>query len=107
MEQKTISTTYVPLQYPYQIIKYKKDIAMQIGTLIVTVQKGGNADGLDYHIETHSHPVVTYDNKENTKPNGQLSKYQFLEGVVWNNVEVKDVIWRRQTKPSRQRSHTE
>ena len=86
-----MSTTYVPLQYPYQIIKYKKDIAMQIGTLIVTTQKEGNADGQDYHIETHSHPVVTYDNKANAKPNSQLAKYQFLEGVVWNNVEVKDV----------------
>lgn len=91
MEQKNMSTTYVPLQYPYQIIKYKKDIAMQIGTLIVTTQKEANADGQDYHIETHSHPVVTYDNKANAKPNSQLAKYQFLEGVVWNNVEVKDV----------------
>lgn len=91
MDNKIVSTTYVPLQPPYQIIKYSGDIAMQIGTLIVTIQKEGNVNGLGYAIETHSHPVVSYENKYKTEPNRQLSAYQFLEGAVWNNVEVKDV----------------
>ena len=64
---------------------------MQIGTLIVTIQKEGNVNGLGYEIETHSHPVVTYENKFKTEPNHQLTSYQFLEGAVWNFVEVKDV----------------
>jgi len=91
MDNKIVSTTYVPLQPPYQIIKYSGDIAMQIGTLIVTIQKEGNANGLGYAIETHSHPVVSYENKFKSEQNRQLSDYQFLEGAVWNNVEVKDV----------------
>lgn len=91
MDNKIVSTTYVPLQPPYQIIKYGRDIAMQIGTLIVTIQKEGNSDGLGYEIETHSHPVVSYENKDKMEPNNQLSAYHFLEGAVWNFVEVKDV----------------
>lgn len=91
MDNKIVSTTYVPLQPPYQIIKYTGDIAMQIGTLIVTIQKEGNVNGLGYQIETHSHPVVSYENKFKAEPNHQLTAYQFLEGAVWNNVEVKDV----------------
>ncbi|MBR2229125.1 MAG: hypothetical protein IJ886_02480 [Prevotella sp.] len=91
MDNKIFSTTYVPLRPPFQIIKYSDDIAMQIGTLIVTIQKEGNVNDLGYAIETHSHPVVAYDNKFKTEPNHQLTAYHFLEGAVWNNVEVKDV----------------
>ena len=91
MDNKIVSTTYVPLQPPFQIIKYSGDIAMQIGTLIVTIQKEGNMNDLGYQIETHSHPVVAYENKFKTEPNRQLAAYQFLEGAVWNYVEVKDV----------------
>ena len=88
MEQRIVSTAYAPLQPPYQIIKYDQDVAMQIGTLIVTVQKGGK----DYQIETHSHPVVAYENKhKDGLINEQLSDHQMLEGAVWNNVEVRDV----------------
>lgn len=92
MDNKIVSTTYVPLQPPFQIIKYSNDIAMQIGTLIVTIQKEGNLNGLGYMIETHSHPVVSYENKYLTKANHQLTAYRFLEGAVWNFVEVKDVM---------------
>ena len=91
MDNRIVSTTYVPLQPPYQIIKYSGDIAMQIGTLIVTIQREGNVNDLGYAIETHSHPVVTYENKFNMEPNHQLTAYRFLEGAVWNYVEVKDV----------------
>lgn len=91
MDNKIVSTTYVPLSPPYQIIKCAGDIAMQIGTLIVTIQKEGNLNGLGYQIETHSHPVVAYENKYKAEPNRQLTSYHFLEGAVWNYVEVKDV----------------
>lgn len=88
MDNKIVSTTYVPLQSPYQVIKYDQDVAMQIGTLIVTIQKGEK----DYQIETHSHPVVAYENKHNMDmADEQLTEHQFLEGAVWNNVEVRDV----------------
>lgn len=88
MENKITSTAYVPLQPPYQIIKYGGDIAMQIGTLIVTAQKKGK----NYEIETHSHPVVAYGDKTSPElANRQLSGRYFLEGAVWNQVEVKDV----------------
>lgn len=92
MDNNIVSTTYVPLQPPYQIIKYSGDIGMQIGTLIVTIQKEGDMNGLGYQIETHSHPVVSYDNKFKKEPNRQLTAYRFLEGAVWNYVEVKDVM---------------
>ena len=89
MEKEIVSTAYVPLQPPYQVIKYERDVAMQIGTLIVTVHKKG---AKNYQIETHSHPVVAYESKDmNGLVNEQLTDYQFLEGAVWNNVEVRDV----------------
>lgn len=91
MDNIITSTTYVPLQPPYQIIKYSGDIAMQIGTLIVTIQKEGNMNGMGYLMETHSHPVVVYEDKNNTPKDRQLSNRQFLEGVVWSYVQVKDV----------------
>jgi len=34
MDNKIVSTAYVPLQPPYQIIMYDHDVAMQIGTLL-------------------------------------------------------------------------
>ena len=61
MDNKIVSTTYVPLQPPYQIIKYMGDIAMQIGTLIVTIQKEGNINDLWYGIETYSHAGLSYE----------------------------------------------
>lgn len=88
MDHKIVSTAYVPLRPPYQIIKYEQDVAMQIGTLIVTIQKGGK----EYQIETHSHPVISYENKDRDGlADNQLTDHQFLEGAVWNNVEVRDV----------------
>lgn len=92
MENKIISTCYAALQPPYQIIKYANDIAMQIGTFIVTMQKEGDMNGMGYHLETHSHPVVVYENKDALDPTRQLCTRRFLEGVVWNYVQVKDVM---------------
>ena len=98
-ECKIISTTYAPLAPPYQVIKWSGQVGMQIGTFIVTVQKPGNINGLGYHIETHSHPVVAYEDKRrfdrihrglsNSDP--QLYSAQVMEGTVWDYVELKDV----------------
>lgn len=88
MKNKIVSTTYAPLRPPYQVIKYNQDVAMQIGTLIVTVQK----DESEYQIETHSHPVVAYEYKDRDEiANTPLFDHQLLEGAVWNNVEVREV----------------
>lgn len=91
MTKSIVGTTYVPLRPPYQIIKYNKDVAIQIGTLIVTVQILDD-ERAKYNIETHSHPVVTYEYKDRIDySNRQLVEHEFLEGAVWNKVEVRDV----------------
>ena len=88
MKNQIVSTTYAALRPPYQVIKYNQDVAMQIGTLIVTIQK----DESEYQIETHSHPVVAYEYKERDGiANVPLIDHQLLEGAVWNKVEVKEV----------------
>lgn len=91
MDKKIVSTTYAPLQPPFQIIKYGTELGMQIGTLIVTIQKEGGKNRLGYEIETHSHPVVSYENKYTQKPDTQLFSHQIMEGAVWNYVELKDI----------------
>ena len=90
MDNKIVSTTYVPLQPPYQIIKYGKDIGMQIGTLIATSQLEGDKDQ-PFKVETHSYPVVTYGSKERVPKDKHLFGKVFMEGVVWNRVELRDV----------------
>lgn len=87
-----IQTSYVPLEHPYRIIEYHGTMGIQIGTLIVTVDKSDRKKG--YAIETHSHPVVSYVNldhipKEHTSP--VYFFYDEMEGVAWDNVEVKQV----------------
>lgn len=87
-----MNTSYVPLEHPYQIIEYQGVLGIQIGTLIVTLDKT-DIDG-EYAIETHSHPVVSYVNKmANTAPkvHRSLSLPKPYEGVVWNKVELRDV----------------
>ena len=90
MDNKIVSTTYVPLQPPFQIIKYGKDIGMQIGTLIATSQLKGDKDQ-PFKVETHSYPVVTYGSKEKAPKDKHLFGKVFMEGVVWNRVELRDV----------------
>lgn len=90
MDNKIVSTTYVPLQPPYQIIKYGKDLGMQIGTLIATSQVKGDKDQ-PFKVETHSYPVVTYGSKERAPKDKHLFGKVFMEGVVWNRVELRDV----------------
>lgn len=91
MNNRIVNTAYVPLQPPYQIIKYTGSVGMQIGTLVITIQKEGDINGLGYAIETHSHPVVTYEQKEMHRNGIIHSDIPFMEGVVWDYVELKDV----------------
>ena len=85
-----MSTTYVPLLPPYQIIKYGDDVGMQIGTLIATIQLEG--DRLHpLKIETHSYPVVSYRNKEAANRNKHLFEQFYMEGAVWDRVELGKV----------------
>lgn len=90
MTDDIFSTSYVTLQPPFQIIKYGHDIGMQIGTLIVTKQTEGN-EIHPFKIETHSYPVVAYENKEIMPLDQNLFSHNFMEGVVWNRVELKNV----------------
>ena len=90
MDNKIVSTTYVPLQPPYQIIKYGKEVGMQIGTLI-TVSQVKAAKERPSGVETHSYPVVTYGNKDSAPKDQHLFGKVFMEGVVWNRVELKEV----------------
>jgi hypothetical protein len=88
-----IQTSYVPLEHPYQIIEYNGKLGIQIGTLIVTKDVSSEKNG-DYAIETHSHPVVTYVNKETPlelKKHMSLSKPRPFEGVVWDDVELYEL----------------
>ena len=85
-----MSTTYVPLQAPYQIIKYGSDIGMQIGTLIATKEIEGD-ESCPFRIETHSYPVVAYEDKMKASMGKNLFSHHFMEGVVWNRVELHDV----------------
>jgi len=70
MDHKIVSTAYVPLQPPYQIIKYDQDVAMQIGTLIVTIQKGAEA----YQIETHRTDNLCRNKKNEVTTNVGIKK---------------------------------
>lgn len=82
-----IQSHYIGMNHPYPIVRYGFEVAMQIGTLVV-VEESENEDG-GYAIETHSHPVVSYFNRERGKI---LTPRESLpESVVWNKVEAKDV----------------
>lgn len=79
---------FVSLEHPYPIICYGKEIAMQVGTLIV-VEESRDEDGA-YGLETHSHPVVSYMNrKRGVISVPSLSVYP--EATVWNKVEANEV----------------
>lgn len=85
-----IQTSYVPLEHPFQIIEYNGTLGIQIGTLIVTVDKSDDVES-GYAIETHSHPVVSYINnriRPERKTHKSLSLPRPFEGVVWNKVEL-------------------
>lgn len=91
MDKKNFSTSYIPLEKPYQIIKYGKDIGMQIGTLVASCLLEGDEDQ-SFRIETHSYPVVACANKMSTVTDKTFFALQPMEGVVWNRVELSDVV---------------
>ncbi len=90
MNKNNFSTTYVPAMQPYQIIKYGTDVGMQIGTLVVTTQIEGNQRH-PFRIETHSYPVVSYQNKDAVNRYKHLCEQYFMEGTVWDRVELQNV----------------
>lgn len=82
-----IQSHYIGMNHPYPIVRYGLEVAMQIGTLVV-VEESEDEDG-GYAIETHSHPVVSYINRERGKI--LTTRESLPESVVWNKVEAKDV----------------
>ena len=96
-----IQTQLLKADKPYQIICAAGMVGVQVATLIVTEDKMA-ADG-SYQIDTHSHPVVNYGNKEGlmeelkynqgAHPDFQSQVMQRLqpEAAVWNKVEVRDI----------------
>lgn len=96
-----IQTQLLKADKPYQIITAAGMVGIQVATLIVTEEK---TEGIgSYFIDTHSHPVVNYGNKEGLveemkyhkycPPEEEYQYYQRLqpEGAVWNKVEIRDV----------------
>lgn len=95
-----IQTQLLKCDKPYQIISAAGRVGIQVATLIVTedkVDENGN-----YLIDTHSHPVVNYADKEGLMeelkyrdgdPNNEYKYTRRMqpEGAVWNKVEVRDV----------------
>ena len=88
---------FVKLEPPYQIIHYGGVVGIQIGTLIVVGESyPGDYSSLD--IFTHSHPVVSYVDKNQLKAKLGKERSGFWvshwgggEGNVWSKVEVSDV----------------
>lgn len=95
-----IQTQLLKCDKPYQIISAAGKVGIQVATLIVTedkVDKDGN-----YLIDTHSHPVVNYADKEGLaeelkyRDSNPDNEYKYTrrmqpEGAVWNKVEVRDI----------------
>ena len=88
---------FVKLEPPYQSIHYGGEVGIQIGTLIVVGESYPGQPGLD--IYTHSHPVVSYINKQLMRKelrhdHGDRIKASYYgggEGNVWSKVQVSDV----------------
>lgn len=91
MGKSNFSTSYIPLEEPYQIIKYGKDIGMQIGTLVASCMVEGD-DRQPFRIESHSYPVVAYADKKQIVTDRIFFDLKPMEGVVWNRVELRDVF---------------
>ena len=87
-----IQTHLLKVDPPYQIITCRGEVGMQIATLVVT-EETRDEDG-NYGITTHSHPVVTYVDKQLKKqPDSDSFENDPAliacgEGVVWDKVEV-------------------
>ncbi len=95
-----IQTQLLKADKPYQIISAAGMVGIQVATLIVA-EESTDEDG-NFFVDTHSHPVVNYGNKEGLDEdlkyyNGNPDEeYKYTcrmqpEGAVWNRVEVRNV----------------
>jgi hypothetical protein len=83
---KIVSTTYVPLQPPFKIIKHGNKIGVQIGTQRITI-----AGGSPFRVENRNYPVVAAEDRIKALRDNKLSFDSSCEGDVWDNVESKEV----------------
>ena len=89
---------FVKLDPPYQSIHYGGVVGIQIGTLITVANEYPGDQSLS-NVYTHSHPVVSYVDKNlfkrrmgNHRANPTLAAYWGGgEGNVWSKVEINDV----------------
>lgn len=86
MDNKIVSTTYVPLQPPFKIIKHGHKIGVQIGT-----QRCMITDASSLRIKTRNFPVVAVEDKIMALRNEMLVFNGSSEGEVWDNVESQKV----------------
>ncbi len=95
-----IQTHLLPSQPPYQIISSRGLLGVQVATLVIVEHTLDEKEGV-YRMETHSHPVVNYGNKEIVRqkperyvndPYSQPEEWVMQpEGAVWDKVEISDV----------------
>lgn len=85
MDNRSVSTTYVSLPPPYQIIKHGHNIGVKIGTQRVTITSEP-----PLRIETHNFPVVA-EEEAITPETSQEIEFERCTGKVWDNIEEKDV----------------
>ncbi len=101
---RIISSHFVPLKAPYPIIYCKGELGMQTGTLIVVEDNYGDDPSVrfnresgkpylrfPYGITSHSHPVVSYGNKDKARPQSVAQPNDWSEYIVWDKVELRDV----------------
>lgn len=101
---RIVSSHFVPLNPPYPIIYCKGELGLQTGTLIVVEDNYGDDPSVrlnresgkpylkfPYGITSHSHPVVTYGNKEKARPKNIAQPNDWSENIVWDKVEMRDV----------------
>lgn len=84
MDNKTVSTNYVGLQPPYNIIKHGNKIGLQIGIQRVTITSFN-----PLKTETHDYPVVAAENRITALKDNDYRVDGSCDGVVWDNVESK------------------
>lgn len=91
-----IQTHYVRLEPPYEVIFCNGEVGIQIGSLIAVEEKRGKND--EYGVVTHTHPIVSYGSKRTLsfftggESNIWTSPGEFVQGAVWDKVEVNDVL---------------
>lgn len=85
-----IQTNYVPLEHPYRVVYYNGVIGIQIGSLILTIEKQDEEGKRIVEIKTH--PVVSYSSTEKKKEiAGASYPGLYAEAVVWDKVEQCEV----------------